>query len=184
MNITWIRHGEKTYKNGNAPPGSHDHDPPLKRNVIYKVTELCNYLDFTTGTPTKIITSPYTRTRETSKMIRDYYYRKYNIFIPIYVDNNISEFLGWKKPIGGKADVSEETSSFISPILGTEKLKDVEERTKKHIENLTPDNFTLVITHGIVINYVNKYLTGFKFNNIKELKGITLKNNIVEKIDY
>lgn len=184
MNITWIRHGEKTYKNGNAPPGSHDHDPPLKRNVVYKVTKLCNHLDFTTGTPTKIITSPYRRTRETSKMIRDYYYRKYNIFIPIYVDNNISEFLGWKKPIGGKADVSEETSSFISPILGTEKLKDVEERTKKHIENLTPDNFTLVITHGIVINYVNKYLTGVKFNNIKELKGITLKNNIVEKIDY
>jgi len=184
MNITWIRHGEKTYKNGNAPPGSHDHDPPLKRNVVYKVKKLCDHLDYSSGIPVKIITSPYTRTRETSKMIRDYYYRKYNINIPIYVDNNISEFLGWKKPVGSKADVSDETSHFISPILGVEKLKDVEERSRTHIRNIIPSSFTLVITHGIVINYVHKCLTGNKLNNIKELKGISLKNNVVEKIDY
>lgn len=184
MSVAWIRHGEKIYKNGNAPPGSHHHDPPLKRDVKGKIKILCEHLDNNVGFPTKIITSPFTRTRDTASLIKRYFYNKYGINIQIFIDNDISEFLGWKHPIGCKADVSEITSSYIEPILGVENLNDVERRSRQHVQNMVNEGFTLVITHGIIIDYVHKYLTGNRLSRVKELKGITLENGLVKKITY
>jgi broad specificity phosphatase PhoE len=184
MSIAWIRHGEKIYNNGNAPPGSHDHDPPLKRDVKYKIKNLCEYLDSAGGFPTKIITSPFKRTRDTAALIHKYFYDKYGIKIDVFVDNNVSEFLGWKRPSGSIADVSKTTSAYITPILGAENLNDVEERSKQHVRTVHKDGFTLVVTHGIIIDYIHKYLTGFRLHRVKELRGVTLKDGIVKKISY
>ena len=184
MSVAWIRHGEKIYKNGNAPPGSHHHDPPLKENVNGKIKYLCEHLKDSYGVPTKIISSTFMRTRHTAGMIQRFFYEKYNIKTDIYIDNNISEFLGWKTPKGNVADVSKTTSSFITPILGIEKLEDVEERSKQHVTNIERDGFVIVVTHGIIIDYIHKHLTGVRLNRVKELKGITLNDGLVKKIAY
>ena len=184
MNVTWIRHGEKIYKNGYAPDGSHHHDPPLKRNVKYKIKKLCEYLDESSGIPVKIITSPFDRTRDTAKMIRTYYKEKYNKEIEIIVDNNIGEFLGWMTPTGDKADVSDKTNEYIRPSLGLETLEEVKLRSEEHVKELNYKGFVVVVTHGIIINYIHKFLTGYKFNKVKELTGISLNKNRVDKIRY
>jgi broad specificity phosphatase PhoE len=182
MSIAWIRHGEKTYKNGEGPTGYHNHDPPLKPNVGEKVLIVCNRLDQLFKCPSKILCSPFTRTRETAILIQGFFYRKYGYSPPIYIDNNVSEFLGWKHPQGTFADVSRDTRSYITPILGAEKLEDVRERSKKHTDSIQRQGFTIVVTHGIVIDYIHRYLTGYGLRRVKELRGITLNHGIIRKI--
>jgi broad specificity phosphatase PhoE len=182
MSIAWIRHGEKTYKNGESPSGRHNHDPPLKDNVREKVLIVCNRLDHRFNCPSKILCSPFTRTRETAVLIQDFFYRKYGYLTPIYVDNDVSEFLGWKHPQGAFADVSRDTRSYINPILGSEKLDDVRDRSKKHADSIQRQGFTIVVTHGIVIDYIHRHLTGYGLRRVKELRGITLNNGIIRKI--
>ena len=181
MSLIWIRHGEKKFPNGKGSPGYFKHDPPLKDNCDDKIRILGFSIFVKFGIPEKIICSPFLRTRETAHMLQKFFEVEYQSSIPISVDNNITEFLGWIRPIGDKADVSKETSKYIEPILGVEKVKDVEERSKTHVNTIKRNINTLIITHGIVIEFINKHLTGEKLNKVKELSGISLKGEKVEE---
>ena len=178
MSVIWIRHGEKIYPNGAAPQGSHNHDPPIKDNVKCKIEKICEKIRSRFGVPTKIISSPFLRTRETALLIKDFFNSEKEI--NIVIDNNISEYLGWSRPKGQRADVSEETNQFITPTLGTEKLKDVEQRSREHVQYVNKTGITVVVTHGIVIGYIYQYLTGKKMNRINELRGITYSKGKIE----
>lgn len=184
MSITWIRHGEKNYSNGHAPIGYHNHDPPIKENVKEKISNLCENLKEKHGLPEKIICSPFLRTRETAYLIREYLIENEKIYPGIYIDNDISEFLGWGNPKGDFADISSQTEFFIKPILGTEKLKDVKKRSINHIKNVDRNKNILIITHGIIIGFLYKYLTGNNLHRVGELRGINTTEDITKKFIF
>jgi broad specificity phosphatase PhoE len=184
MSITWIRHGEKQYKNGKAPEGCHGYDPPLKTSVYNEFERLCNYIKSKDGIPKKIITSPFLRTRQTAQSIANEFMETTKTKIPIFVDNDITEFLGWRDPKGEHADVDSVTRFFIDPILGVEKIDDVKRRVQKHIDSISSDSDILVITHGIVIQFIYRHFTKTKLSYIKELNGIKLKGDTITKFRY
>lgn len=174
MSLLWIRHGEKKFKNGKGIAGYSQHDPPLKENSDTKIHILGHNIYLNFGIPDKIVSSPFLRTRETAAKLIQFFRNQYSVEIPMTIDNNIGEFLGWIRPKGIKADVTRETSNYIQPILGIERVKDVEERSKKHVEAISKTDKILIITHGIVIEFITKHLTGKKMHKVKELSGICL----------
>ena len=184
MSITWIRHGEKEYRNGNAPPGYHGYDPPLKHAVYDQFHSLCLSIRDKYGIPKKIITSPFLRTRQTAISIAEQFTAMTNVKMPIYIDNDITEFLGWRTPTGEQADVDSVTRFFIKPILGVERIQDVKQRVKKHIDNISNETDVLVVTHGIIIQFIHKYISNKKITHVKELSGINLKSEKITKFQY
>ena len=183
MSVIWIRHGEKKFRNGKGMPGYYKHDPPLKDNCDTKINIVGHSIYLKQGVPDKIICSPFLRTRETAQKIQNFFFINYNKHIDIDIDTNIGEFLGWVKPFGLKAQVSEGTSKYIKPILGIEKVRDVEERSKVHVNLINKEQNILIITHGIVIEFIHKHLTGKKLTKVKELAGISLSGKNVEEFD-
>lgn len=174
----WIRHGKKKYKNGKAIDGGREHDPGLLNSVV-EIYNLCKNIKREYGTPDIIITSPFLRTRQTADLIQTFF----DGSIPIYVDTDITEFLGWVRPVGNPADIDAITSTFIKPLLGVEKLNDVQRRVKNHLLKLEKEKMSdtniVVITHGIVIKYIYKSITGNTINKINELGGVTLSKGVV-----
>ena len=72
---------------------------------------------------------------------------------------------------------------FKTTSLGIEKIKDVEERSKIHVNSINKHQKLLIITHGIVIEFIYKYLTGTKLNRVKELSGISLSRGNIEEFN-
>jgi broad specificity phosphatase PhoE len=163
----WIRHANKLYCNGKAPEGYHQHDSPIQEDSIkyihYKVDSLIK--DF--GFPNKIYVSPFLRTRQTvEKMLQRLYIldTKKTTEITIESDIDVCEYLGFQKPFGDEADVTEETASiFDKKIILGESLKNLNYRVKSHITrlNLTENKPEIIwiVTHGIVLNNIYYYLT-------------------------
>ena len=184
MSITWIRHGEKEYKNGNAPVGCYGYDPPLKTHVYNEFEALCESIKTNYGVPKKIITSPFLRTRQTALCIANQFFVMTNAKIPVFVDTDITEFLGWRSPSGQKADVDSVTKFFIEPTLGTEKITDVRQRVEKHFDNITKESDVLVVTHGIIIQFIHRHITSRKMPYVKELNGINFNSNRITRFRY
>ena len=184
MSITWIRHGEKEYRNGKAPPGCCGYDPPLKDCVYNHFESLCVAIKEKYGVPKKIITSPFLRTRQTAFSIAEQFFTMTNLRIPVYIDTDITEFLGWRSPPGDQAEVDSGTKSFIKPVLGVEKIHDVKRRVKKHIESIGQETDVLVVTHGIIIQFIHKYITNKKITYVKELNGINLNCKKITRFQY
>jgi broad specificity phosphatase PhoE len=171
----WIRHGEKQYNNNKAPYGYHQHDSPLKEDCIIDIYDKVEFLVKNFGFPTTILCSPFLRTRETKdhiciKLVE--IDEKKSVNIHFDYDTNICEFLGFQKPIGGYADVEQQTQKFFEDkiVLG-ESLKKLNYRVKTHLENLKiyenkEDRCVWIITHGIVIN--NIYHNLYKMEGIKK----------------
>lgn len=183
MPLLWIRHAEKKFKNGKGSPGYCDHDPPLKKTDDPNINIVGHSIFIRFGVPDKIICSPFLRTRETATNIQKFFSKFYCKDIEISIDINIGEFLGWVKPPGLKARVTEETSKYITPLLGVEKVKDVEERSKIHVDSINRTENILIVTHGIVIEFIHKHLTGKKLNKISELSGISLVGENVKEFE-
>ena len=57
------------------------------------------------------------------------------------------------------------------------------ERSKNHIDSIRRTDNILIITHGIVIEFIHKHLTGEKLNKVKELSGISLTGGIVKEFE-
>jgi broad specificity phosphatase PhoE len=159
----WIRHGEKKYDNGKGKAGNYQHDSPLKEDInesIYNKVELLYRLY---GFPSRIICSPFLRTRQTKDIMLTKLKeidRKCTENIKIQYDTYISEFLGFQKPVGEIADIEPDTAChFKSKVLLGEPLKNLNYRVKTHIRELNllfPSDYkvTWIITHGIVLSNV------------------------------
>jgi broad specificity phosphatase PhoE len=169
----WIRHAEKKFDNGKAPFGYCQHDSPIKDDINEEIYDKVDLLVEKYGFPTHIIYSPFLRTRETKdhmliklKEIDNFLAEK----IEINHDLNISEFLGFQKPIGANADTEEETRSYFKEgILLGESLKNLSIRVMNHIHDLNiynniKERCVWIITHGIIISNV--------YHNLYKIKGI------------
>lgn len=90
--MIYIRHAEKSYRNGDSSEFSLDPDITVKgkENARHFFTKLLNKY----GVPNRIICSPYLRTRETAKIAQDVIFDKLNINVEITCDSTIGEFLG------------------------------------------------------------------------------------------
>lgn len=196
MKIVFIRHGEKLYANGFAKKKKFD--PPLKLKEFERGSNLINiYLEEYQGIhPTKIITSPYLRCRQTAEIIR-------SRCLPegrIEIENQLSEFLGFQKYVS-EQDFDPETYQNnpcgIRP-NERENLKMFEKRVRDYISNLlnsqnnNPNNdgssdrsndgsseeVIWIITHGIFINYFLRSI-GLPSSRISPFHGIIVENDEV-----
>ena len=120
--ITFIRHAEKKYNNNKGPPGCYQHDPDIfsfssdMSKKLYKN----NQFDI-------VICSPFLRTRQTVKQILF----DLEMDIPVIINNEISEYLGFQKPIGKDASLHPETKKLISAKLGIENFLQLRNRLIK-----------------------------------------------------
>lgn len=164
MTLIFIRHGEKEYANGKNPLGKPAHDPDLLDNQWALIKKLTIDLVSKYGKPKKIIVSPFNRTRQTAEKIQKVMAETYHENCNIFIDKEIEEFLGFQKPKNKKADISALTSIFTQPLLGVENLKDVEKRIIKFYKKIEKEKNTWVVTHGILMSYLYRYLNGEKKN--------------------
>jgi len=179
--IIFIRHGKKEYKNNKGPLGKPKQDPGLDKSmtnefIAEKVSKYFNLY----GNPTKIISSPFLRTRQTSLKIKNFL----NNNTEIIIDKDIEEFLGFQKPEGKIADLDKETFLYTEPILGLEKYNHISKRIVKFYNKIkdTKENL-LVVTHGVLIFNLAKYLN-IDIKHVKELEGIIIKDDKFFKIDF
>ena len=177
MSITWVRHGKKKFTNIDNGKNIFQHDSPLKDNCYSEIEKLCFTLIMESKVPDKIVCSPFLRTRQTAYWIIQILGLQH---IPIEIDNNISEYLGWVQPKGCPASITMETKKHIQPLLGIETIKDVEKRANIHLEKVKRNKVNvLVVTHGIVISCIAKNYQK-NINRFNELEGLTLSDNSVE----
>ena len=132
--LIYLRHAKQTNHRLTDPPIQ---DVPI--NLPFNITY------------DAIITSPYVRTRQTAQ--------KLNIHNkPIYIDFRISEFsFGKRKPF-----LLDPSSLAWGPVPGPDETWDeFTERVDKHYEYVkTLSGNTLIITHGLVVKYLEEKLTG------------------------
>jgi broad specificity phosphatase PhoE len=176
--ITFIRHAEKEYNNNRGPLGCFQHDPdiyPFDSSISEKI--------YTDNKFDLVITSPFKRTRHTSRKILN----DLNLNLQIIVDNDISEYLGFQKPVARQASISQQTKEYIKPLLGVEKIKDLKKRLSIFYEKLSSyhSNNILVVTHGINISFFYQIIYGKKIEKKPgTLEGFTFelfsyKNNLI-----
>ena len=136
---TIVRHAEQT--------NYRLHDPPVKPD-----TDLSNYhynFDY-------IISSPYYRTRQTAELLN-------HDDKPIYIDIQLSEYHGHKK--WTKLKLTDETKEFETegyPIPDhSETWEEFAQRAREFYDwLLEQDDSILIVTHGVVVNYLHQLATG------------------------
>jgi len=174
VDVLFIRHGQKEYRNGEAT-ADYCLDPDLTvegRNEAYrKFYRLCERF----GTPERIVSSPYLRTRETAQIaqtaIADYVYnlestllqkglipeRAVRIVIPIHYDTRISEYLGNHRHRDINKDLRPLTL-IHNPVHG-ENYGQYSLRVREFVNSGVANGW--YISHGIVLQSVAL------FNNIR-----------------
>lgn len=152
----YIRHGDKAYDNGHPPPGSSRkpaYDPPLTHKGKKKAVLLAEELLKKYPIPTRIITSPYLRARQTAIAMASVVVKKYSpCTIAINYDRNLSEYLGNHR--NAILDVTSTTAKCHPP--HPETFKKFRDRVKRHYtESIDlPGEVIWIITHGIIIKEI------------------------------
>ena len=180
----YIRHSNKEYVNGDAL--MFKHDPGITEKGVENAKMVAQHLIEQWGIPSKIIVSPYRRARETAKVMRSVLTNTDNTEkkkkIPIYVDREVSEYLGNHRSV--TIDVTESTLVHDPP--HPETFNDMKLRVKKHHDKITNymkkdikkgssnntnnKNVIWIITHGLIMKQVAS-LIGIKMS--KEFPPLT-----------
>ena len=176
--IVWIRHAEKLYDNEKGPDMCRQHDPGLIMNLrLHKnIDYLVNNLIKNYGFPTKIICSPFLRTRQTMNLILEKINTKNNINIEY--SNNIAEYLGYCKSVGKRADLESETKNIMNtPVLIGDSMESLDTRIEQHLNTVENQSGTIwVVTHGIIISKIFKLISGQKLNRPEPLDSLVYTN--------
>jgi len=150
----FIRHGEKQYRNKDrVSPRCKQLDSPLKQNAhIALIDTIEKFLQRNNHVlPSKIVCSPYLRTRQTAEIIRDYIFEKYNVYLEIGYNFMITEYLGQQNM---DRPMSELFSASTLKLFKPSKCSLDVFRSKLRIfcDNIKqyPDH-TLFVTHGYCI---------------------------------
>lgn len=158
----YIRHGDKAYNNGHPPESSSQkpaYDPPLTHKGKKKAALLAEELLKKYPVPTRIITSPYLRARQTAIAMASVVVKKYSpCSITISYDRDLSEYLGNHR--NANLDVTSTTAKCHPP--HPESFKKFRERVERHYTNWidSPNEVVWIITHGIVIReIIREYYT-------------------------
>ena len=145
----YIRHSEKTYRNGQNE--TFKHDPPITEEGKVRARQLAHLLIQKYGVPVLIMCSPYRRTRETAEAMMDVTNPREGIPSVIRYDNLLSEYLGNHE----ETDVTIETASFEPP-HHDESLGAFKARIRRHntlasiLDDLTQPVW--FITHGFIMS--------------------------------
>lgn len=172
--LIFIRHGKKEYKNNKGPKGKPKHDPGLdsfisNRNIIQKTFSY--FYEY--GFPNKIISSPFLRTRLTSKIIK----HSLDTNVEIIIDKEIEEYLGHQNPKGELADLDKETEKYTQPKIGVEHFENIQKRILNFYNKIKNSQENIIIvTHGILIAKLAQHFD-VNISHIKELEGIIIKDN-------
>lgn len=175
-----LRHAKKAYRNGRPPKrkdkhslGAPAHDPPLlagqKEDIIIKMEEIIKQY----GKIDRVICSPFLRTRQTLDIIKPLL----GPTVSIDYQKEVEEFLGFQKPRGNKAIIDTGTSFYTQPLIGVESFSGLCNRADKFYDTYHDlPGTTLVISHGIFITQVYKYINHDLNHHIKELCGVMIEN--------
>jgi broad specificity phosphatase PhoE len=197
----FIRHGEKAYANSKGPEGQPSHDPPLTKDAELAISKKREELTSKYGKPKSIMSSPYLRARETSRILSGGDVEIMNI-------SSLSEFLGHQgastsideKIIRDDSkvfypDVYPETAKYNLPRTNETRME-IKKRVKtftkalsrvmpwvlhKGVKVLLEPGTYWIVTHGFVMfNIQCSYIT-FKYDvelvkRFKYLEGFTVEN--------
>jgi len=166
----YIRHAEKEYKNGKNDEFSLDPDITEEGKILaYKKFKS---LHDQYGTPEKIITSPYLRTRSTAEVARSVIFQETNIFIDIEYDNQLGECLKNQKDKDLNICLRSETLTHnpIPPETSWQYNKRIYNHTLNSQYNIW------YITHGFNI-YTVASIKNQKIQYPNELCGIVIDAN-------
>ena len=172
MMITLIRHAQKIY--GNKSSESCKYDSPLISGADKHICQKYNaYVNKLESVPTKIICSPYLRTRETAEVISNL------SGVPYEIHKDASEYLGWNSDINDQ-DFYPETLEYGPFVI--ESMDEFQDRVKFFLHELlnmlNDGDHIWVITHGLIISTILKEY-GIVKDNIKTLKGISITKDKV-----
>ena len=142
--MLYIRHAEKAYRNGHANQATHD--PPLTIQGLDDIPLVAKVLLSKYGMPSRIVSSPYQRTRQTAKVIADLFDMKYEI------DINLGEYISGKRKVDVVQALTTETAT-LNPVVN-ERYTSFDERVKQHMEGRMVG--TWYITHGTIIRHLAK----------------------------
>lgn len=190
--MLYIRHAQKAYSNGasidfSLDPGLTEKGREAARTRFRELLKIY-------GTPSKIISSPYLRARETAQIAREVILELNNVSVEITYDSLIGEYLGHHHGKDIAKCLRPETLSY-SPIP-PEEWKQYSTRVRKHtklvsqslkpitsIENVTSRMPKRVwcITHGIIIKSI-AFFHGYQIDYPAELSGITVDSSGVTTI--
>ncbi len=168
--MLYIRHGQKSYRNGKSEKFSLDPDLTIEGKFLAKskFQQLVKHH----GIPIKIISSPYLRTRETSEIAQYVIFEMTGQLIEIVCDNMIGEFLG--KQYNKKLSEYLRPETLAYNPIPSEYINEYETRIYKHIKSAATN--TWYITHGLNIKSIAACI-GQKINYPHELCGIRIDEN-------
>lgn len=156
----YVRHGNKEYMNGDAD--IYKHDPGITEYGMKKCKIVAKKLIENWGYPSRIISSPYRRCRETAMVLNSCLEKP---FEEIFIDVDLSEYLGNHKNV--PIDVTQETKIYRPP--HPETFEDMIQRVKKHNDrarrraNELDNGVIWYITHGLIIKQL-AHMIGIRLN--------------------
>jgi len=147
MTVIFVRHSDD---NGSNP--SYSHDPKVTKRGKKKAQIAAYKLIEQYGSPSVIFCSPFRRTLETAKQMRDVC----GAHTEIYIDNNLSRYFCRREK--ANPEISKTTEKYDVPIY--EEWHDFENRIDKHLRMLKRKGFVdsedviWVISHALVYKHV------------------------------
>lgn len=170
-----LRHAAKQYKNRDNRNIRYD-SPIIEEKREESIAMLKKILSLLDKNPTRIISSPYLRTRQTSQMLVDI-----TSCNDLLIDRELSNFLGWNKQFS-EEDFYPNTFEFLP--YPPENIDDFRIRAYNSISNiyynLKDDDEVWVFTHRFIITSFLKK-SNVPSTNLEPLEGIIIHD---EKIGY
>jgi broad specificity phosphatase PhoE len=175
----FIRHAEKTHRNGHPnQEGEYGFDPNITVDGMIRSRHIGQKLIKKYGKPTRVVLSPYLRTRQTAFAMLSSLPR--GQWPPIEVNKDISEYLG--NHHNKEIDLDPQTKYYHPP--RDESFDDLRRRIKKFVSNLHPIQGECVwfITHGLVIKLVNEIMgNNHSIKRVGYLEGLVIENENIYK---
>lgn len=139
----FIRHADKEYDNGKGVPA---YDPGLTPAGIKKSQQ--HFLNMVNqyGLPSKIISSPYLRTRQTANIAQEVIYKHTGTYVHIEIDPLLSEYLGHQKHHDIKCFHAE---TYKHGPIGIETKETFKLRLETFVDTIKPGVW--YISHGYTI---------------------------------
>lgn len=184
MKIVILRHASKLYDNGKS--STNRFDPAIKDTEKERCSQILKryFIEYSDIKPTRIISSPFLRCRQTAGIIADSIKDKFGESIQVEIDSNLSEFLGFQKDIS-PGDFHFETykhSPYGIEEGKKENLNMFQNRVTRFMSDITEENkdkqqeVLWIITHGI---FINTFLSTVDIpsERIKYFKGIIIEDD-------
>lgn len=161
----YIRHSYKAWANGKNP--EYSLDPHLTENGRKHAHERFSELVRTYGAPSRIVSSPYRRTRETAAIAQSVVLSATGIYVPITYDTRLGEYLNPKYTHIHKHLTPETLALNPHPPCALSAYSD---RLQQHIASTSESGW--YITHGLTIELIASLKHNTHIDAPHEVHGI------------